>query len=118
MVLVSVVPRSGQVVAGHGGAVTTYAGAEHRALEAEASAYLRRRAAAMHATADVEMVVRLGAAAAEISAAADAFAAAAVVMSTHGRTGLVRSMFGSVAGCVLHSTSVPVVVTSKNYPLG
>jgi len=36
--------------------------------------------------------------------------AAAVLMATHGRTGLVRSMLGSVAGGVLHHSRSPVVL--------
>jgi nucleotide-binding universal stress UspA family protein len=110
VILVSVVPGPGQLVAGQGGAITTYAGAEHHALEAEAWAFLQSRAERIAAAAGVDTVIRFGAAAAEISAAADEYAAAAVVMSTHGRAGLVRSMFGSVAGIVLHDTRVPVVM--------
>jgi nucleotide-binding universal stress UspA family protein len=110
VVLVSVVPGPGQLVAGQGGAITTYAGAEHHALEAEAWAYLQSRAERITVAAGVDTVIRFGAAAAEISMAADEYAAATVVMSTHGRTGLVRSMFGSVAGGVLHGTRVPVVM--------
>jgi nucleotide-binding universal stress UspA family protein len=110
VLLIAVVPHPGQLVAGQGGAVSTYTGTEHQALEAEAWAYLQARAGRIGNPRDIEMVVRRGAAAAEISAAADQYAVAAVVMSTHGRAGLVRSMFGSVAGHVLHASRVPVVV--------
>lgn len=110
VVLVAVVPGSGKLVAGQGGAMTTYPEAEHAAMEAEAWAHLQARAGRMTDVAGVDTVVRYGAAAAEISAAAEQYAAAAVVMTTHGRTGPVRSMFGSVAGGVLHGTTVPVVV--------
>jgi nucleotide-binding universal stress UspA family protein len=110
VVLIAVLPHPGQLVAGQGGAITTYTGKEHQALEAEAWAYLQARAGHIANALGTDMVVRYGAAAAEISAAADQYAAAAVVMSTHGRAGLVRSMFGSVAGHVLHATRVPVVV--------
>jgi nucleotide-binding universal stress UspA family protein len=44
------------------------------------------------------------------------YAAAAVVMTTHGRTGPARSMFGSVAGGVVHGTNVPVVVLRPTAP--
>jgi nucleotide-binding universal stress UspA family protein len=110
VVLVAVVPRPGQLVAGSGGAITTYAGAEHAALEAEARAYLRARAQQLEHVACIDTVVCYGGAAAEISTAAEQYTAAAVVMTTHGRTGLVRSLLGSVAGAVLHGTTVPVVV--------
>jgi nucleotide-binding universal stress UspA family protein len=110
MVLVAVVPRPGQLVVGQGGAIMTYAGAEHAALEAEARAYLQARGESVGKDANVGTVVRYGTAATEISATADQYAAAAVVMTTHGRTGPIRSMLGSVAGGVLHHTNVPVVV--------
>ena len=110
VVLVAVVPGPGQLVAGRGGAVATYDGADHAALEAEAWAYLESRAGRIKDVAGVDTVVCRGAAAAEISATAERYAAAAVVMTTHGRTGMVRSMFGSVAGGVIHATTVPVVV--------
>ena len=109
LVLVAVVPKAGQFVA-EGDAIITCPGAEHARLEAEAWAYLHARAERIRGVAGVDAVVRYGAVAAEISAAAEQYAAAAVVMTTHGRTGRVRSMFGSVAGGVLHGTSVPVVV--------
>jgi nucleotide-binding universal stress UspA family protein len=112
--LVAVVPRPGQLVAGQGGAITTYVGAEHAALEAEARAYLEAQAGRLRDVAVVEMVVRHGAAAAEIVEAAEQRAAAAVVMTTHGRTGPVRSLLGSVAGAVLRGTTVPVVVVGPS----
>ena len=37
-------------------------------------------------------------------------AAATVVMATHGRTGLLRSMLGSIAGAVVHCGNTPVVL--------
>jgi nucleotide-binding universal stress UspA family protein len=110
VVLVAVVPMSGQPVVGQGGAAASRTAAKHAALEAEALAFLEARAGCLRDVAVVETVVRHGAAADEISQVAEQFAAAAVVMASHGRTGPVRSMFGSVAGGVLHRTTVPVVV--------
>ena len=49
-------------------------------------------------------------AAMQIGATAQEYAAAAVVMATHGRTGVVRSILGSVAGGVLHHSTSPVVL--------
>jgi nucleotide-binding universal stress UspA family protein len=111
IVLVAAVPKPGQLVAGQGGAIVTYTGPQHAALEAKAWGYLRQRAVRIANIVDVEFDVRYGAAAAEINAAAEHFGAAAVVMASHGRTGPVRSMFGSVTGGVVHGASVPVVVT-------
>jgi nucleotide-binding universal stress UspA family protein len=54
--------------------------------------------------------VRYGDPAAEITAAAAEYAAAAVIMATHGRTGLARSVLGSVAGGVLHRGSTPLLL--------
>jgi nucleotide-binding universal stress UspA family protein len=110
IVLVAVVPAAGQLVAGQGGAIVTYAGPEHAALEDEAHNYLQARAADIGDVAGVEMVVRYGSAAAQISAAAEECSAAAVVMATHGRSGPVRSMLGSVAGGVLRDATMPVVM--------
>jgi nucleotide-binding universal stress UspA family protein len=111
LVLVGVVPRPGQLVAGQGGAIVTYAGSEHSELEAEAQAYLEASVGRVGAiSTPVETVVRHGAPATEIAGAAQEYTAAAVVMATHGRTGLVRSILGSVAGGVVHHTSSPVVL--------
>jgi nucleotide-binding universal stress UspA family protein len=58
----------------------------------------------------VTTVVRSGDPAHEISAAADEYGVAAVIMTTHGRTGLARIAVGSVAEGVLHRSTVPVVL--------
>ena len=54
--------------------------------------------------------VRFGDPAAEIVAEAEERTAAAVVMATHGRTGVMRSVLGSVAGQVVHTGMVPVAL--------
>ena len=110
VVLMIVMPRPGQLVAGQGGAITTYSGPEHATLEAEAWACLGDRIGLLGPVAGVETAVWYGEPATQISAAADQYVAAAVVMATHGRTGLFRSMLGSVAGGVVHAASVPVVL--------
>jgi nucleotide-binding universal stress UspA family protein len=110
VVLLAVVPKPGQLVAGQGGAITTYVGPEHATLEAEAWGCLSDRTERLGQVAGVETAVWYGDVAAQIGAAADQYAAAAVVMATHGRTGPVRSILGSVAGGVVHRSSVPVVL--------
>jgi nucleotide-binding universal stress UspA family protein len=55
-------------------------------------------------------VVRAGDPAQEIAATADEYGAAAVIMATHGRTGLARLALGSVAEGVLHHSTVPAIL--------
>jgi nucleotide-binding universal stress UspA family protein len=54
--------------------------------------------------------VRNGDPAAEIAQLAQQQNAAAILMSTHGRTGLVRAVLGSVAGKVVHVSTSPVIL--------
>jgi nucleotide-binding universal stress UspA family protein len=61
----------------------------------DARAYLTKIASDLPTELTVETVVRQGEPAAEISAAAEAYQAAAVVMATHGRTGLLRSCWAA-----------------------
>ncbi len=107
VVLVGVVPKPGQLVAGEYGAIVTYVGDEHQALEASAAAYLEASVGPAGAS---ETFVRYGDAATEIAGVAEQYPAAIVVMATHGRTGFARSVLGSVAGGVLHHTQCPVVL--------
>jgi nucleotide-binding universal stress UspA family protein len=80
-------------------------------LSQDAEAYLARIECGLPTELTVETVVRQGHPAAEISAAvAAAYGAAAVVMATHGRTGPLRSLLGSVAGGVVHRSPVPVIL--------
>ena len=58
----------------------------------------------------VTLEVRVGAPASAIVAASRAHQAALVVMATHGRTGLVRLVTGSVAGEVLRRGTVPLLL--------
>jgi nucleotide-binding universal stress UspA family protein len=55
-------------------------------------------------------LVGLGPPAEEILAAAKATGADLIAMATHGRSGLGRVLFGSVAEAVLRASSVPVLV--------
>jgi nucleotide-binding universal stress UspA family protein len=54
--------------------------------------------------------VALGRPAEEILAAAQATSADLIAMATHGRGGLGRLLFGSVAEAVLHAATVPVLL--------
>ncbi|HLH21728.1 MAG TPA: universal stress protein [Chloroflexota bacterium] len=58
----------------------------------------------------VEMRVRFGDPAAEIVRCAEDEEADAIAMCTHGRTGLDRLIHGSVAGAVLRSTRLPIIL--------
>jgi nucleotide-binding universal stress UspA family protein len=114
VVLVGVVPKAGQLIAGHDGAIVTYTGSKLAELEANAWAYLESGVGQLAACAtSVEAVVRSGNAATEIAAAARDYRVAAVVMATHGRTGVSRSILGSVAGGVLRQSSGPVVLVRR-----
>src|SRR6266849_3041051 len=79
--------------------------------EQKADAYLRAVAATpAFAGLRVLTTVRTGEAPREIIAAARELQADVIAMSTHGRTGLRRLLFGSVAEAVLRAAHVPVFV--------
>jgi nucleotide-binding universal stress UspA family protein len=58
----------------------------------------------------VQTGIRFGSAPAAILGAADAWDADLIAMATHGRTGLDRLLFGSVAEAVLREAQVPVLM--------
>jgi nucleotide-binding universal stress UspA family protein len=68
-------------------------------LEAEGLEYLQ-----------IDVDVRTGEPAAEIVGIATEKQADLILMATHGRTGLERLLLGGVAGAVLRSSSVPLVL--------
>ncbi len=110
MVLVTVVPKPGQRVAVVGGAVT-YVGSEHTRLENDTRTYLAEIVSRLTASGlSVEALVRQGEPGPAIAEAAAEHGAAAVVMATHGLTGVARTIMGSVAGEVLHDASSPVLL--------
>jgi nucleotide-binding universal stress UspA family protein len=77
----------------------------------EARAYLDcARDHLMPATAGVQTEVWSGPAAATIIKAAQTHGADMIVMTTHGRSGREREMFGSVADAVLRGAPMPVLV--------
>lgn len=80
---------------------------EKRRLEAEE--YLKAIAAELRAKGvRVRTMVRRGETTVEIQAAAREAGADLVAMTTHGRSGLGRLLFGSVAEAVLRQSEVPV----------
>jgi nucleotide-binding universal stress UspA family protein len=70
---------------------------------------LRLKAEAWALT-QIDLEVRTGEPVAEIIAAAKESHADLILMATHGRTGLKRVLVGSVAGAVLRSGDLPVVL--------
>jgi nucleotide-binding universal stress UspA family protein len=110
IVLVGVMPRPGDLVAAQGG-VMTYVSGDYATLRADTQNYLNGIASQL--TADglsVAVTVRSGSPAQQIAAAASEHSAAVVVMATHGRTGIVRSILGSVAGEAIHHSPCPVLL--------
>lgn len=78
-------------------------------LHQEAEAYLGGYAADLCARGlSTRTAVRVGDAATEIVAGAREYQADVIAMTTHGRSGLTRLLFGSVAEAVLRRASVPV----------
>jgi nucleotide-binding universal stress UspA family protein len=79
------------------------------ALRAEAEAYLAPLATELRAGGiRAQTAVRCGEAVAEILAGAREAKADLIIMTTHGRTGFGRLLFGSVAEAVLRQADVPV----------
>jgi len=78
-------------------------------LQSEAERYLAGVAANLRAKGvRVRMLVRVGRAVAEILDAARDAEADLIAMATHGRGGLGRMLFGSVAEAVLRQAEIPV----------
>ncbi|HXF96282.1 MAG TPA: universal stress protein [Gemmatimonadales bacterium] len=81
------------------------------ARRAEAERYLDGLAAELRDRGvRVRTMVRRGDPAVEIAAAARELEADLVAMTTHGRSGLGRLLFGSVAEAVLRTTELPVLM--------
>lgn len=79
--------------------------------ESTAQLYLERIAGRLAAAEyAVRPVVRAGAPAAAIAAAGREWGVALIVMTTHGRTGFDRLLFGSVAEAVVRDGSAPVLL--------
>lgn len=63
---------------------------------------------------DVQVIVRSGEASKEILATADSIGARAIVLATHGRSGIGRWLYGSTAGHILHHSKTPVLAVGPN----
>jgi nucleotide-binding universal stress UspA family protein len=109
-VLVGVIPPAGHLIAVEGG-VAPYTESERARTELDAQAYLDASVARLGADAvAVDTCLASGEAATEIAELAREYQAAAVIMATHGRTGVLRTLLGSVAGGVLHRGTTPVLL--------
>ncbi len=81
------------------------------ARQAEAEAYLNGLAAELRDRGvRVRTVVRRGDPVTEIASVARELEADMIAMTTHGRSGLGRLLFGSVAEAVLRTTELPVLM--------
>ena len=107
--LVSVLPKPGQLVYAEGIGVP-HSQEDSERSQREAQAYLESVASQVGADLVLSATLRLGDPATEIVATAELHEAAAVVMATHGRTGVMRTLLGSVAGQVVHTGRLPVVL--------
>ncbi len=83
--------------------------ARRGALEDEAKAHLRKTVETFFPDVDVTPHLRIGSPSQQILAAADELKADLVVIATHGRGGLSRLLFGSVAGNVVRESPCPVM---------
>jgi nucleotide-binding universal stress UspA family protein len=109
IVLTSIVPPPGHLVHAEGVGVPV---GEHESnlMRADAEAYLAATAGRLGNELVSSTLVRLGDPVTEIAELAEELQVAAVVMATHGRTGLPRVLFGSIAGQVIHVGQAPVVL--------
>lgn len=82
-------------------------------LQRDLSQYLESRAAGFDDVA-VETVIRMGSTVDEISLLADSFDDAALVISSHGRSGIKRHLIGSVAMRLIHQVDCPVFVLTAH----
>jgi nucleotide-binding universal stress UspA family protein len=112
LVLVEVVPDGTPHVIDSTTGTVAYVdeGTQARTI-AEAEAYLLEIQRGLRARDfEAHLDVRVGDPGEQIRLAAASHSAAAVVMATHGRTGLKRALVGSVAGNVLQHGAAPVVL--------
>lgn len=83
-------------------------------LRDEASEYLEETAVAL--AFPTQVMIRIGEPAAEIIAGAAEMPAPVIVMTTHGRGGLGRLLYGSVADQVVRDSHVPVLLVRAGLP--
>ena len=94
-----------------------YSEEEMEPLKAKAKDYLEKMGSLLKAKGIITRVeVRVGDAAEEIINLADEINVDVVAMSTHGRSGLSRWAFGSVAGKVLYGGNTPILLVRTLVP--
>jgi nucleotide-binding universal stress UspA family protein len=116
LVLCSVAAAPDHVERDEHGRVRAYLDQQEEAVRRETLDYLRSVEAQLkqqRPDLQVTLDVRIGDPAPGIAMAEIALAADLVVMATHGRTGIRRAVLGSVAGAVLTTGSVPVLLVSQ-----
>lgn len=97
------------------GRVVAYADQEMERLRSEALDYLHAVEAQFTET-SVECVVRFGDPVGEILAEAEAFGADLIAVSTTGRSGLSRTLFGSVAEQIVRKAEPSVMLMRPGRP--
>jgi nucleotide-binding universal stress UspA family protein len=115
LVLSSVAAPPDHVERDDRGRVRAYLDQQEEGITREAFDYLRRVEAQLkHQRPNLRVMldVRIGDPARDIAIAEIDRGADLVVMATHGRTGIRRAVLGSVAGAVLATGSVPVLLVS------
>ncbi|MBI4294688.1 MAG: universal stress protein [Chloroflexi bacterium] len=114
VVLLRVEAPIAEVIATHGEAVALdpkLVAQQRAALAAQVNSYLARITAGLQAKGiKVSSEMREGLPANEIIAFSERNAIDLIAMSTHGRTGFSRWVYGSVTDKVLHSTETPLLV--------
>ena len=117
--LLSVVPPLKGIVPAFVDMRSSSAGAqeEKRRIERELQEYLQAVASRFEpAAAEVQVDVRFGRPADEILAFASKVGADLIAMSTHGRSGISRWVFGNVADKVLRGATCPVLLVRAGQP--
>lgn len=103
------------VVVGEASAPISYTEEEMKAIKQRVMDYLEKAGEGLKSKgAAVNAMVRVGNASDEILKAADEIKPDIIAMSTHGRSGLRRLAFGSVADKVLRGASVPVLMVKAS----
>jgi nucleotide-binding universal stress UspA family protein len=115
IVLVTVASPPEHVQRDHTGRVIAYLDQQEEMRTREARDYLAEVARGIPG-AHVSTDVRVGDAVSGIAMAATDKTVDLIVMATHGRTGVTRAVLGSVAGLVLRTSNVPVVLVHPQIP--
>lgn len=113
----AVLPYVEQLAARTGAGVRLLTVVRNEAERGQASAYLQAKRDQLRAQAmEVSVSVAPDGEAETILAEADAWNVDLIAMSTHGRSGVLRWVFGSVADKVVHGSSRPLLLVSSRPP--